>query len=79
MSERLVAVEINSLEAWQMVCALQPHYRELSVEENFGNFVVVSTDDPKLAGAILTPGTIAEHFDHIEPSPRKLKFVEIVK
>lgn len=76
---KVVAIEIDSFEAWETVCALQPHYKELDALANKGNFVVVSTDDPLLEGAILSPGALAAQFDHIEPSKRKLKFVDLVR
>lgn len=77
--QRLLAIEVDSSTAWEAICALQPHYKELDPVANGGNFVIVSSDDPKLEGAILSPGTVAEHFDHIEPSSHRIKFVEIVR
>lgn len=77
-AKRVTAIEINSQKAWDLVCALQPHYKELNADENWGNFVVVSSEDPKLEGAILSPGTVTNYFDHIEPSDVKIKLVELV-
>lgn len=77
--ERFLAIEIDSTAVWETICALQPHFKELDGVENGGNFVIVSADAGKLTGAILTPGTVAEHFSHIEPSSVRIKFVEIVR
>lgn len=77
--QRFIAIEVDSSFAWETICALEPNYKELDPVANGGNFVVVSSHDPKLEGAILSPGTVAEHFDHIEPCSRKIKFVEIVR
>ena len=77
--ERFLAIEIDSTAAWETICALQPHFKELDGVENGGNFVVVSANDPKLEGAILSPGTVAKHFSHIEPSSLRIKFVEIIR
>lgn len=75
--QKHVAIEIDSLETWQTLCALQPHFQELDPDENIGNFVVVYSEHEKLVGAICSPGTIAAHFDSIEPNSRRMKFVTI--
>lgn len=78
-NQRILAIEVDSDEAWEAVCALQPHYKELSAEENRGRFVVVSAADPKLEGAIIPPGAVENYFDHIEPSDVKIKLVTLVR
>lgn len=72
------AIEITSIHDWEIICALQPNCKELDAEANIGNFVVVEPDSGKLEGAILSPGAVAEHMDHIEPHSQRLKIVTII-
>lgn len=72
----VVAIEIDSPETWETICALQPECKELSLEENLGNFMVVSPG--VFESSIFSPGALAAQFDRIEPSDRKIKFVTLV-
>ena len=76
---RTVAIEINSRQTWDILCALDPHMNELSFEENHGSFLAIDLDD-ECRWALMTPRTVGEIYDHIEPDPKtKLKFVTLVK
>lgn len=78
MQKAVIAIEVKNRETWDVLCALQPHFKELDADFNIGNFVVVSSEDPKLEGAIMSPDTIREHFDHLTPNDLTLKTVKIV-
>ena len=72
------AIEIDSHETWNMLCALNPLLKELDAEFNQGFFIVV-TPESGAEGAIMSPATVAEYFDHIEPNEHRIKIVTLVK
>jgi hypothetical protein len=76
--EKLTAIEVTDHEVWGILCALQPHLKELDANANIGNFVVVSGGG-LWPGAIMSPATIAVHFDRIEPDGRPIKTVKIIR
>lgn len=79
IKDRTAAIEINSRETWDILCALDPHLNELSFEDNLGCFLAIDFEDES-RWAIITPATVGTIYDHIEPNPKmKLKFVTLVK
>lgn len=71
------AIEIDSDDTWDALCAIQPVFGGLRRDANLGSFLVV--DYPEKGEARLcTPETVAVHFDHIEPGNLRIKTVRIV-
>lgn len=52
---------------WELMCALDPHFNELSFEENRGRYLVINTknDDGVIRWLIVKPEVFEQHFDHI--------------
>lgn len=72
----LLAIEIDSETAWRVLQDVYPSFRQLSLEENLGRFVIVNYDNN--GPTIVTPQYVAEFFDHIAPTRFKFKFVTLV-
>lgn len=78
VKDKIVAIEINSQETWNILCSLDPHMNELSFEENLGSFLAINLPDGG-RWALMTPATVREIFDYIMPnSDTKFKFVDLV-
>lgn len=74
---KTLAIEINSPEVWELICALDPHTNELSFEENLGSFLAINFEGSRWA--IMSPETVGKHFDHLEPAQLKVKTVNLVR
>ena len=72
----VLAIEIDSPTTWEVLTAFDPHFGELSYEENLGNFVIPNYDGSRWM--IMTPKLVGEIFDHLEPSKERIKFVNLV-
>lgn len=68
------AIEIDSPETWEILCALEPHFTELDYEFNKGFFVVINHEEAPWA--VMSPQTVGVNFDHIEPGNR-IKLVHL--
>lgn len=65
MPEKLTALIIDTPLVWDLMCALDPHFKELSYEENLGSYLVLNFD-ATARWAIVTPATFHTYFDNIE-------------
>lgn len=73
---QFTAIEINSPKTWEILIALDPRFGELDYEFNYGFFVVINHQNTPVA--IMSPATVADYFDHIEPSGDHVKLVNLV-
>jgi hypothetical protein len=73
----VTAIEIDSPKTWEILCALDPHIAELSEEFNQGFFLVVNYEGVRWC--LMSPETVGEQFDHIEPSTDRIKLVNLTK
>ncbi len=73
----ILAIEIDSPLTWAIICAIDPHFTELSYDDNVGRFLVLEYLGHRWM--IMTPEMVGSTFDHITPSSAKLKFVNLIE
>jgi len=66
---QFTALIIDKLE-WDLMVALEPHFSELSFEENKGRYLVLNylpkDEEVPTRWSIFTPEMFEQYFDHIE-------------
>jgi hypothetical protein len=70
------AIEIDNPTAWEILCALEPHFNELSYEENIGNFVVFNFGEERWS--IFSPNAAEQPFERIELSMSYVKLARMI-
>lgn len=60
------ALIIDTPLVWTLMCALDPHFNELSYEENFGSYLVLNLEGVRWS--IMNATTFYKYFDRIENS-----------
>lgn len=78
-TEEDLAFEIDTVQTWRILCALEPHLNELSFEDNCGRFLIIEANDPKMRWAIMTADMVAQRYNHIEPVQNQMKLVRLIK